>query len=112
MPIVYQVTLSYHAEILYAGPDVVGAVRFASAAAMHAGQTFHIHRAFRPVPGEPSTSTNESRHQLLSITPSSIDFRRVSPETVIGSKALAHELYETIDEEVASMKLKQEGFHE
>jgi len=116
MPIVYQVTLSYHAEILYTDPLIVGAIRFASAAAMHAGKAFHVHRAcissFLPVPGEPRVGIDEARFQLLTITPSSVDFRRVSPETVMGAKALAHELWETIDEEVDAMKLKKEGFHE
>jgi hypothetical protein len=106
MRIIFQVTVSYQAEILYATPDVVSAIRFAAAAAMHSGKVFHVHRS---VVSSTVSSTAESRYQLLSVMPSSIDFRRVSPETVLGTKALAHELWEAID---TSMNFKPEGFDE
>jgi len=104
MKIVYQVTVAYEHSECFQSEDLVMAARYAAAAALHTGKSFTVRRTHVEV----TDSTVSASSVLFTTGPSTIDFRRVSAETVIGMKALAHDLMPGIDELVPP--IPQEGF--
>jgi hypothetical protein len=46
----------------------------------------------------PKSADASDTFSLFTVTPNSIDFRKVKPETVLGMKAMAHSLVSNIDE--------------
>lgn len=94
---VYTVTIDYETTSTYTWPTLLDATRYAVACAMHTGRRFSVHRV-----NGPKVST-----QLFSVNPTTFDFRRVSPETRLVMKAIAHELVENID--AIAPKVANEG---
>lgn len=67
----------------FATVSLMSAVAHAAAFAMHSGKTY---------------SVNCGKEQLLSVSPSTIDWRRVNAHHMLAVKAMAHELVDNVDE--------------
>jgi hypothetical protein len=99
----FQVGKTYTGKTDHECADLGEAVFYATAVAMHRGYPMEVRRA---VPRDPNGPLDT--FQLFSVSPNSIDYRKVKPETVLGMKAMAHSLVANIDE-VAPEPI-QEGF--
>lgn len=99
----FQVGKTYTGKTDHECADLGEAVFFATAVALHRGYPMEVRRVVPRGLHDPVDS-----FQLFSISPNSIDYRKVKPETVLGLKAMAHSLVSNIDE-VAPEPI-QEGF--
>lgn len=99
----FQVGKTYTGKTDHECADLGEAVFYAVAVALHRGYPMEVRRAVPRGQGE----TPET-FQLFSVSPNSIDYRKVKAETVLGMKAMAHSLVSNIDE-VAPEPI-QEGF--
>lgn len=73
----------------YVTSDLAGALAHAAAFAMHTGQTFGIRVG--------------GKDMIVSVSPSTIDWRRVNATHMLAVKAMAHELVPNVDLVVPSM---------
>lgn len=86
----YIVTIDYGMDPKLETEDLVAATRFAVACALHTSKRFAVHRVN-------SLGVGESTVTLFSVNPISYDYRRVTPDTALAMKAMAHELVSNID---------------
>lgn len=87
----YSVTFEYDSESVFKSEDLVEATRFAVASALHTGRRFAVQR-------DVTKNGEDKSTPIFAVSPTSFDFRRVSPDVVLTMKAMAHELVSNIDE--------------
>lgn len=95
----YRVTIEYDLSKKFESEDLVEATRFAAACSMHTGKRFVVRRICE-------NGSLLSETPLFGINPSTFDYRRVTPETQLALKAMAHELVSNIDEVVPSLPME------
>lgn len=98
----YQIGKPYSGSSFHECADLGEAVFYATAVAMHRGYGMEVRRVVPREPGSPEI------FQLFTVSPNTIDYRKVKPETVLGMKAMAHSLVSNIDE--VAPEPAQEGF--
>ena len=96
----YIVTLEYESGKKFETADLVEAARMAVACAMHTGKRFTVRRLNDDPPGQPRETP------LFSVGPTTFDYRRVTPGTILALKAMAHELVSNIDEVVPEIPME------
>lgn len=85
----YDVTMDYSSIPTYQTDSLVEATHLAVGAALHTGKRFVV---------------RTSDTSLFSVNPDQFDHRRITPESALKLKALAHELITNIDEIVPETK--------
>lgn len=99
----YQISKPYTSgSTVHECVDLGEAVFLATAVALHRGYSMEVRRAV------PKSAEISETFPLFTVTPNSIDFRKVKPETVLGMKAMAHSLVSNIDE--IAPEPQKEGF--
>jgi hypothetical protein len=95
--------MQYQTHVDLETPNLVEAIRFAAAVAMHTGKSTQLYRM-----SHDETTREVTKSNLLALNPAQYDYRAVAPAMAIAMKAMAHELVTNIDEVVP--EVKKEGF--
>jgi hypothetical protein len=100
----FKISKPWASDQFHETADLGEAVMFACAIALHRGFGVEVSRI---VPNSTPTVSGD-RFSLFTVTPNSIDFRKVKPETILGMKAFASSLIANIDD--VAPPAEKEGF--